>query len=92
MAAEGHAPTSGEYITHHLQHWQKNFSFENAKQVGPVDFSVFNFDSLLYTSVLGLITLFVLWLAARRAHSGVPVASRRLWRSWSRWSTTRPRP
>jgi len=72
MAAEGHAPTSGEYITHHLQHWQKNFAFENAKQVGPVDFSVFNFDSLLYTSVLGLLTVFILWMAARKAHAGVP--------------------
>ena len=44
MAAEGHAPTSGEYITHHLQHWQKNFQFEDVKQVDIVDFSVFNFD------------------------------------------------
>ncbi|MDH0865716.1 F0F1 ATP synthase subunit A [Mitsuaria sp. GD03876] len=72
MAAEGHAPTSGEYITHHLQHWQKNFQFEDVKQTSIVDFNVFNFDSLLYTSVLGLIALFFLWRAARKAHAGVP--------------------
>ena len=72
MAAEGHAPTSGEYITHHLQHWQKNFQLEDVKQTSIVDFSVFNFDSLLYTSVLGLLAVFLLWRAARKAHAGVP--------------------
>jgi F-type H+-transporting ATPase subunit a len=72
MAAEGHAPTAGEYITHHLQHWQKNFSFVDQKQQGIVDFSVFNFDSLLYTVVLGAIAAFFLWRAARKAHAGVP--------------------
>ncbi|HEY1397830.1 F0F1 ATP synthase subunit A [Roseateles sp.] len=72
MAAEGHAPTSGEYITHHLQHWQKNFAFEDAKQTGIVDFSVFNFDSLIYSTVLGLLAVFLLWRVARKAHAGVP--------------------
>ncbi|UXH78811.1 F0F1 ATP synthase subunit A [Roseateles amylovorans] len=72
MAAEGHAPTSGEYITHHLQHWQKNFAFEDVKQTSIVDFSVFNFDSLIYSTVLGLLAVFLLWRAARKAHSGVP--------------------
>ncbi|OWQ46672.1 F0F1 ATP synthase subunit A [Roseateles noduli] len=72
MAAEGHAPTSGEYITHHLQHWQKNFAFEDVKQTGIVDFSVFNFDSLIYSTVLGLLAVFILWRVARKAHAGVP--------------------
>lgn len=72
MAAEGHAPSSGEYITHHLQHWQKNFAFEDVKQTGLVDFSVFNFDSLIYSTVLGLLAVFILWRAARKAHAGVP--------------------
>lgn len=72
MAAEGHAPTSGEYITHHLQHWQKNFAFQDVKQTGLVDFSVFNFDSLIYSTVLGLLAVFILWRAARKAHAGVP--------------------
>ena len=72
MAAEGHAPNAGEYITHHLQHWQKNFSLVDQKQVGPVDFSVFNLDSLIFTVVLGLLMAFILWRAARKATSGVP--------------------
>ncbi|MCH7345631.1 F0F1 ATP synthase subunit A [Pelomonas sp. CA6] len=72
MAAEGHAPTAGEYITHHLQHWQKNFAFQDVKQTNIVDFGVFNFDSLLYTVVLGAIACFFLWRAARKAHAGVP--------------------
>ena len=72
MAAEGHAPTAGEYITHHLQHWQKNFALVDQKQHGIVDFSVFNLDSLIYSVVLGSIALFFLWRAARKATSGVP--------------------
>ena len=42
MAAEGHAPTAGEYIVHHLTHLQ------NDKQTAVVDFSVFNFDSIFF--------------------------------------------
>jgi F-type H+-transporting ATPase subunit a len=66
MAAEGHAPTPGEYIVHHLQHLQNN------KQTGIVDFSVFNFDSIFYAIALGAIGCWLLWLAARKATSGVP--------------------
>ncbi len=66
MAAEGHAPTASEYIVHHLQHLQ------NIKQKSIVDFSVVNFDSIAVSLVVGAITLFVLWLAARKATSGVP--------------------
>ena len=72
MAAEGHAPTAGEYITHHLQHWQKNFALVDQKQQGIVDFSVFNLDSLIYSVVLGFLAVFFLWRAARKATSGVP--------------------
>ena len=67
-----HAPTSGEYIQHHLHHLQKNFSFENVEQHGLVDFSLFNLDSLVYSVVLGLLGCFLLWRAARKATSGVP--------------------
>jgi len=66
MAAEGHAPTPGEYIVHHLQHLQSN------KQTGIVDFTVFNFDSIFYAVALGAIGCWLLWLAARKATSGVP--------------------
>ena len=72
MSAEGHAPSAGEYITHHLQHFQKNFAFENVKQVSIVDFSLFNLDSVIYSVVLGFLGCFILWRAARKATSGVP--------------------
>jgi F-type H+-transporting ATPase subunit a len=63
---EGHAPTAGEYIVHHLQHLQ------SGKQTGVVDFSVFNVDSVFYSIALGVIGCWLLWLAARKATSGVP--------------------
>ncbi|QPF72011.1 F0F1 ATP synthase subunit A [Roseateles sp. DAIF2] len=72
MAAEGHAPSAGEYITHHLQHLQKNFSFESVKQKDIVDFSLFNLDSVFFSVVLGALGCFLLWRAARKATSGVP--------------------
>ena len=72
MSAEAHGPTAGEYIQHHLQHLQKDFSFNSVKQSSIVDFSLFNFDSIVFSSVLGLLTVLVLWLGARRATSGVP--------------------
>ncbi len=72
MAAENHGPTAGEYIQHHLQHLQMNFSFESVKQTSIVDFSVFNVDSVFFSVVLGALVCFVLWMAARRATAGVP--------------------
>ena len=66
MAAEGHSQTAGEYIVHHLQHLQ------NIKQTKIVDFSVINYDSIIVAGLLGLFGVFVLWLAARKATSGVP--------------------
>ncbi len=67
-----HGPKAGEYIQHHLQHLQMNFSFENVKQAKIIDFSVFNLDSLFYSILLGVIGCFFLWRAARKATSGVP--------------------
>ncbi|MDB5879150.1 MAG: synthase subunit [Variovorax sp.] len=72
MAAEGHAPTASEYIVHHLQHWQVNWGLEPVTQKAIVDFNVINLDSVLYALVIGMIGCFVLWLAARKATSGVP--------------------
>ena len=66
MAAEGHAPTAGEYIVHHLTHLQ------NKKPEGPFDLSVFNYDSIFFSVALGIIGCWVLWAAARTATSGVP--------------------
>jgi F-type H+-transporting ATPase subunit a len=66
MAAEGKAPTAGEYIVHHLQHLQ------NQKQTAVVDFSVFNLDSIFWATLLGIVGCFFLWRAASKATSGVP--------------------
>jgi len=65
MAAE-HGPTAGEYIIHHLTHLQ------NHKAKNVVDFTVFNFDSLFFSILLGVAGCWLLWLAARKATSGVP--------------------
>ncbi len=65
MAAEN-GPTSGEYIIHHLTHLQ------NHKPKAVVDFSVFSLDSIFFSVTLGIITCWLLWLAARKATSGVP--------------------
>ena len=66
MAAEGKAPSAGEYIVHHLQHLQ------NHKQTAVVDFSVFNLDSIFWAVLLGTLCSFLLWRAAKAATSGVP--------------------
>lgn len=62
------APTSGEYIIHHLTH-NNNLGH---KQTSLIDFSVVNWDTLIFSLSLGLLTVFILWLAARKATSGVP--------------------
>ena len=65
MAAET-GLSAGDYIIHHLTHLQ------NHKPASVVDFSVFNFDSLFWTISLGAIGCWLMWLAARKATSGVP--------------------
>jgi F-type H+-transporting ATPase subunit a len=72
MATEGQAPTASEYIVHHLQHLQMDFSLQGAKQSSIVDFSVFNLDSVFYALILGSLGCFVMWRAARSATAGVP--------------------
>src|SRR5574344_2376278 len=66
MAADAHAPTASEYIVHHLQHLQ------NIKQNSIIDFSVVNIDSVVVSILTGAFALFLLWLGARKATSGVP--------------------
>jgi F-type H+-transporting ATPase subunit a len=66
------APNAGEYIQHHLQHLQKDFSFESVKQTSLVDFSIFNLDSIVFSIILGVIGCFLLWRAARKSTAGVP--------------------
>ena len=64
--ATEHAPTASEYIVHHLTHLQ------TAKPKGLLDLSVINFDSLFFSTALGIVGLFFLWKAAKAATSGVP--------------------
>jgi F-type H+-transporting ATPase subunit a len=64
--AANHAPTAGEYVIHHLQHLQ------NHKQMGVVDFSVLNLDSMFWSLLLGVVGSFFLWRAAKNMTSGVP--------------------
>ena len=66
MAAEGHAPTAGEYIVHHLTHLQYK------KQTSIVDFSFFNLDSIFFAVLLGVVGSFIFWRVAKSATSGVP--------------------
>ncbi|NBQ88186.1 MAG: F0F1 ATP synthase subunit A [Betaproteobacteria bacterium] len=66
MASEGKPLTAGDYIVHHLGHLQTQ------KQTSIVDFSVVNLDSVFFSVVLGIVGCWLLWLAARKATSGVP--------------------
>jgi F-type H+-transporting ATPase subunit a len=66
MSAAEHAAVSGpanstEYISHHLQHLK----------VGE-GFWTFHVDSLFLSIVLGILSLGLIWLAARKATPGVP--------------------
>lgn len=70
--AAAHGPTASEYIQHHLHHWQKDFALHDVVQKKLIDFSLFNFDSMLYSIGLGLMGCLVLWLATRKSTSGVP--------------------
>ena len=65
-AAAGHGPTAGEYIVHHLTFWQ------NQPPKNVVDFSVFNWDSLFWAILIGVLGCFFFWKAARKATAGVP--------------------
>ncbi len=67
MAAEEHAPTSGEYIQHHLTHLSNVDG-----PVGIIDFHVIHWDSVLFSSLLGIVFLLIGLVAARRVTSGVP--------------------
>jgi F-type H+-transporting ATPase subunit a len=61
-----HAPTAGEYIQHHLGH------LTNIHQGFVVDFHVFNYDTIFWSIFAGIVGSFIMWLAARKATSGVP--------------------
>jgi F-type H+-transporting ATPase subunit a len=60
-APTGKELTAGEYIIHHLQHLQ----------VG-TGFWTLNLDSIIYSTLLGMLGCFVLWRVAKSVTSGVP--------------------
>ncbi len=62
------APTSSEYIVHHLTHLNNTGHAQKAI----VDWSILNLDTFFYALILGLITIYFLWRAASKATSGVP--------------------
>ena len=62
------ALTAGDYIGHHLIHWQN----KDVKQSSLVDFSYFNIDTIFWAITLGVIGCFVMWRVAKSVHSGVP--------------------
>lgn len=66
MSTAEHAPTATEYIQHHLG----NFSTHH--QTTLVDFSIFNIDTIIWSLLAGFVGSLILFLAARKATSGVP--------------------
>ncbi|GAB6080975.1 F0F1 ATP synthase subunit A [Hydrogenophilus hirschii] len=68
MAASGQGPTASEYVIHHLTH----LNTLGRPQESLVDFSVFHLDTLFFSISLGVLTVWLLYRAARHATSGVP--------------------
>src|SRR5690606_35179679 len=66
-AASGNSPQS-EYIQHHLVHLNNL----GEKQDVLANFGVINYDSVFWSLLMGLITIFFLYRAARSATAGVP--------------------
>ncbi|ABE42286.1 F0F1 ATP synthase subunit A [Polaromonas sp. JS666] len=66
LATTAQGPTAGEYIGHHLTHWQ------NKPMSGVIDFSVYNLDSIFWALLLGITGSFFMWWAARSATAGAP--------------------
>ena len=66
MASE--SQTSSEYVNHHLMH------LNNVGEIpkGLIDLSVLNIDTLFWSISMGLLTIFLFWMAARKATSQVP--------------------
>ncbi len=61
-------PSAGDYILHHLG----NFNSVGHPQTAIVDFGIFNYDTFFISLALGAAACLVMWLIARKAHSGAP--------------------
>ena len=66
VASVDQGPTAGEYIGHHLTH------FQNKHMSGVIDFSVYNLDSIFWSVFLGVLACFFLWRAAKGATAHAP--------------------
>src|SRR5262245_21205379 len=69
MASEsggGHEETFSGYIHHHLQNWA------SGTQHGLFDFSIIHYDTLLFAVLCGVLVLWIMRTAAKRATAGVP--------------------
>ena len=66
--ASGNAPTSSEYVVHHLT----NLNQTGHAQKDIIDWSMINIDSVFWSFGLGFLTVFLLWRAAAKATSGRP--------------------
>ena len=64
IAAAAESGGATGYILHH------ETNLANKAAHGIVDFSVINYDTFFISLFLGLLTVFLLWLAARKATSG----------------------
>ena len=62
------AGTATEYIQHHLTHLNNI----GAKQGSIVDFSVFNFDTAVFSILMMLLAVWLMYSAAKKATRGVP--------------------
>jgi F-type H+-transporting ATPase subunit a len=68
MAAGSSAPTSSEYIVHHLAHLNSS----GKAQTKIVDFSIINYDTVFFSTLLAALAAFMLWSAAKAVTAGVP--------------------
>ena len=68
MAAAGDVSPQSYYIQHHLV----NNNNIGRPQELIADFSVINYDSMVWSLMMGFIVLLFMWLGARRATAGVP--------------------
>ncbi len=66
--ASGSAPTSSEYVVHHLT----NLNQTGEAQKDIIDFSLINLDTVFWSFGLGMLAVFILYRAARNASAGVP--------------------
>lgn len=68
MAAGSNAPTSSEYIVHHLGH----LNTSGKPQTNIVDFSIVNIDTVFWSVLLAVLAGWMMYSAAKKISSGVP--------------------